>query len=104
MLKPFLGRGRHHVTSQSCRSSGVGPTYYARRHGSGSGISTSAKSLPQPKITRLLEEDLNEVVPLPESPEPKRYLRGNLKRPPFSKAVSLDYDDSRYVICFIYNT
>ena len=73
----------------------MGPTYYARRHGSGAGISTSAKSLPQPKITRLLEEELTEVVALPESPEPKRYLRGNLKRPPFSKAVSLDYDDSR---------
>ena len=57
--------------------------------------------MPQPKITRLLEEELNEVVALPESPEPKRYLRGNLKRPPFSKAVSLDYDDSQYLIYFV---
>ena len=33
---------------------------------------------------------------LVKSSLPRRYSRGNFKRPPFSKAVSLDYDDRSY--------
>ncbi len=88
-------------------------TPYARRHGSG-GISTSAKSLPQPCINSSRtkfqeEEEIDSGVAskatleseMKSSPS-RRYSRSNFRKPPFSKAFSLDYDDggsSHYTYC-----
>ena len=85
-------------------------TPYSRpRHGSGSvsgaggtGISTSAKSLPQPTIPPLLiEEDILEDLPMASSSSPARVgrLQARYNRPPMAKAVSLDYDDSHHTYC-----
>lgn len=90
-----------YFTGRRSLSVSVKATPYARRQGAE--ISTSAKSLPQPSIQRLDEEILEEgrrnLTVSPSTSSARRYSR-TIKRPPFNKAVSLDYDDgSHYTYC-----
>ena len=84
----------------SCRASTGQP--YARRHRSGPVLSSSAKSLRGSNISRL-NEDLDGRESISRSKESitksqSRNLRlpgpSRTTRPPFVKAVSLDYDRS----------